>query len=106
MLTIGLSQVVISTNCNVDDILDNCRILLVVTKDDVDHFALVKKVGVLCRAFPTFMTYLHSFAFCNEGPRMVWDSNTQVYNESNANKKKRAMGFLTRTTSTYNLRKG
>lgn len=37
---------------------------------------------------------------------MVWDSNTKVYDELNANEKERAMGFLTRTTTTYDLIEG
>ena len=51
----------------VDDILDPNRISLSVIQDDVPSLALVNKVGAPRRAFPTFMTSLQSFTFCDRG---------------------------------------
>jgi hypothetical protein len=61
-------------NRKVDDILDDHRVSLAVTKDDTLPFALINKVGIPRGALPTFMTYPRFFAFRSRGPGMVWDS--------------------------------
>jgi hypothetical protein len=55
-------------NRKVDDILDDHRVSLAVTKDDILPFALINKVGIPRGALPTFVTYPRSFAFQSRGP--------------------------------------
>ena len=45
------------------------------------------------------MSYLRSFAFCNGGPDLVFDSSSLQFEEPRADERERAMGFLTGTTS-------
>ena len=63
----------------VDDILDPNQISSLVVRDDLPSLALVNKVGVPRRVFPTFMAYPQSFAFHNWGSGMVWDANTKTH---------------------------
>ena len=63
-------------NRKVDDILDDHRVILVVTNDDTLPFALNNKVEIPRRALPTFVTIPQSFAFRSRGPGMVWDSKS------------------------------
>ena len=55
-----------------NDILDDYRVSLTVTKDDTLSFALIKKVEIPRGALPTFVIYPRSFAFRSCGPDMVW----------------------------------
>ena len=55
----------------VDDILDPNWTSLPVVRDNLPPLALVNKVEASRRAFPAFMTFLQSFAFCDLGPGMV-----------------------------------
>jgi hypothetical protein len=83
----------------VDDILDPNRTSLPVVRDDLSPLALVNKVGAPRRAFSTFMTFLQSFAFRDQGSDMVWDAHTKIYTEPFAHGRKRAMGFHTSTVA-------
>jgi hypothetical protein len=90
----------------VDDILDDHRVALGVSKDDESPLALVNKMGAPRAALPTFVTYLGSFAFRARGPGMVWDANSQTHEEPTADERERAMGFLTGTTAAHDLTEG
>jgi len=106
VLTAALSRVKRPTGRKVDDILDDHRVALVVSKDDEPPLALVNKVGAPRNALPTFVTYPGSYAFRAHGPGMVWDSFTQTHEEPNADERERAMGFLTGTTAAHDLTEG
>ena len=106
VLATALARVQRPPGRKVDDILDDHRIALVVSKDDESPFALVNKVGAPRGALPTFMTYPGSFAFRGRGPGMVWDSLSQTHEEPNADERERAMGFLTGTTAAPDLTEG
>lgn len=86
--------------------LDDHRISLVVSKNDASLLVLVNKVGARQSAFPTFVTYLGSFAFRARKHGMVLDFHSQIREEPIANEHKHAIGFLTCTTATHNLREG
>jgi hypothetical protein len=60
-------------NRKMDDILDDHRVSLIVTKDDILPFALVNKVGIPRDAQPTFVTYPRFFEYRSRGPCMVWN---------------------------------
>jgi hypothetical protein len=90
----------------VDDILDDHRVALGVSKDDESPLALVNKMGAPRAALPTFVTYPGSFAFRARGPGMVWDANSQTHEEPTADERERAMGFLTGTTAAHDLTEG
>ena len=74
MLSAAIARIPRLMNRKVDDILDDHRVSLAVTKDDTLPFALINKVGILRGALPIFVTYPRSFAFRSRGPDMVWDS--------------------------------
>jgi hypothetical protein len=93
-------------NRKVDDILDDHRVSLAVTKDDTLPLAIINKVGIPQGALPTFVTYPRSFAFQSRGPDMVWDSKSQTYDEPTADERERAMGFPTGTTAAHGLQEG
>jgi hypothetical protein len=48
---------------------------------------------------PTLVSFARSYAFKDNGPRLVWDSTTQEMVEPNADERDRAMGFPTSTTN-------
>ena len=106
MFTTTLSRVNKSTGRKVNDILDAHRIALAVSKNDESFLAELNKVGAIRVALPTFVTYLGSFAFRTYGLGMIWDDNSQIHEEPIADKRELAMGFLTGTTTTYDLREG
>ncbi len=43
------------------------------------------------------MSFPHSHAFLNGGPRMIWDLHSSSMEEPNVDEKERAMGFRTST---------
>jgi hypothetical protein len=90
-------------NRKVDDILDDHRVSLAVSKDDTLPFTLINKVGIPRGALPTFVTYSRSFAFRSFGPGMVWDSRSQTHYEPTADERERAMSFLTGTMAAHGL---
>lgn len=106
VLTAALSRVKQPTGRKVDDILDDHRVALGVSKDDESPLALVNKMGAPRAALPTFVTYPGSFAFRARGPGMVWDANSQTHEEPTADERERAMGFLTGTTAAHDLTEG
>ncbi|HEY9806811.1 MAG TPA: DNA cytosine methyltransferase [Candidatus Obscuribacterales bacterium] len=106
VLSAALSRVQRPTGRKVDDILDDHRVALAVSKDDESPLALVNKLGAPRGALPTLVTYPGSFAFRARGPGMVWDSMSQTHEEPTADERERAMGFLTGTTSAHDLTEG
>jgi hypothetical protein len=44
-------------------------------------------------ALPTLFNFLHSHAFWDEGPRMIWDFNSSNTEEPNADETKQTMSF-------------
>ena len=50
-------------------------------------------------ALPTLVSYPGSYAFRDQGPRLVWDTTTQRLEEPRANERERAVGFSTSTTA-------
>jgi len=71
VLTTSLSKITRPTRCKVVDILNDHRVPLDVSKDDESLLACVNKLGAPRVAFPTFVTYLGSFAFQARGLCMV-----------------------------------
>ena len=106
MLSAAIAGIPRLMNCKVDDILDDHRVSLAVSKDDTLPFALINKVGIPRGALPTFVTYSRSFAFRSRGPGMVWDLKSQTHDEPTADERERAMGFLTGTTAAHVLQEG
>jgi hypothetical protein len=93
-------------NRKVDDIFDDHRVSLAVSKDDTLPFALINKVRIPRGALLTFVTYPRSFAFRSRGPGMIWDSKFQTHDEPTADERECAMGFLTGTTAAHRLQEG
>ena len=91
---------------NVDDILDPNHSSLPVVLDNLPSLALVNKVGVPRRAFPTFMTFPQSFTILDRGLGVVWDAHTKTHCEPIADEQDRAMGFQTGTTTASGFSKG
>jgi hypothetical protein len=82
----------------VSDILDPDRAPRRVYYDDQAPLAVVNRRGEPRRALPTFISFVHSYAFKDNGPGLIWDSTTQEMVEPNADERERAMGFPTGTT--------
>jgi hypothetical protein len=61
----------------VSDILDPHQIPRRVYHDDQAHLAVVNRKGEPRRAFPTLVSFAHSYAFKDNGLGLVWDSITQ-----------------------------
>jgi hypothetical protein len=59
--------------------LDPDQTSLSVVQDDLAPLALVNKVGISRRVFPTFVMFLQSFAFRDQGPGMVWDVVSPIW---------------------------
>ena len=74
MLSAAIVHIPRLMNRKVDDILDDHRVSLVVTKDDTLPFALINRVRIPRGALPTFVTYPRPFAFRSRGLDMIWDS--------------------------------
>jgi hypothetical protein len=83
----------------VSDILDPHQTPRHVYHDDQAPLAVVNRKGDPRRAFPTLVSFAHSYAFKDNGPGLVWDSITQEMVEPNADERKRAMGFPTSITN-------
>jgi site-specific DNA-cytosine methylase len=79
----------------VSDILDPHRTPWRIYHDDQAPLAVVNCKGEPRRAFPTLVSFAHSYAFKDNRPELIWDSITQEMVEPNANKHERAMGFPT-----------
>ena len=104
--TKNLSTLSPSFDQKVDDTLDPNQTSFPGVRDDLLMLALVNKVGVSWRAFPTFLTFQQPFTFRNRGPGMIWDAHTKTHTESLADERVRAMGFQTGTTTTPSLSEG
>jgi hypothetical protein len=87
----------------VSDILDPHRTPRRVYHDDQAPLAVVNRKGEPRRAFPTLVSFAHSYAFKDNGPGLVWDSITQEMVEPNADERERAMGFPTGTTNVHGM---
>jgi len=87
-----------SPTCLVDDILDPRSHSCVVCHDDWLPLVMVNRVGLPRVALPTFLSFPHSHAFKNGGPRMIWDPHSSNMEEPNVDEKEHAMGFCTGTT--------
>jgi hypothetical protein len=61
VLSAAIARIPRLMNRKVDDILDDHRVSLAVTKDDTLPFELINKVGIPRGALPTFLTYPRSF---------------------------------------------
>ena len=87
-------------NLLVQDILDPNRQPRQVRWDDKSPYALVNRLGEPREAFPTFLSFARSYAFCGDGPGTLVDTSTTDYttDEPNADERERAMGFATGTT--------
>jgi hypothetical protein len=105
-LTSALAQVRRPSHRWVDGILDEHRVSSVVTNDDEPPLAVVNRVGFTREAFPTLMCYPGSFAFRAGGPGLVWDAQSQIFDEPSADERERAMGFLTGTTAAPEVSEG
>jgi len=55
--------------------------------------AVVNRMGQPRMALPTFVSFPASHAYREGGPGLVWDTCLQQLVESNADERKRAMGF-------------
>ena len=68
--------------------------------NDKPPYAVVNIVDEPRRAFPTFVSFSKSYAFCGNGPGTILDIGGIKYvtEERNANEWKWAIGFLTSTT--------
>ena len=73
VLSVAIVRIPLLMNRKVDDILDDHRVSLVVTKDDTLPFALINNIGIPRCSLPTFVTYPQSFAFRSRGLDMVWN---------------------------------
>jgi hypothetical protein len=73
VLSAAIARISRLMNRKVDDILNDHRVSLAVSKNDTLLFALNNKVGIPRGALPTFVTYPRSFAFRSRGPDMVWN---------------------------------
>ena len=105
-LTSALAQVRRPSHRWVDDILDEHRVSSVVTNDDEPPLAVVNRVGFTREAFPTLMCYPGSFAFRAGGLGLVWDDQSQTFDDPSADERERAMGFLTGTTAAPEVSEG
>lgn len=56
-------------------------------------------------AFLIFVTFPTSFAFQTYGSGIVWDANSQTYEEANTNKRENATNFLICPTIAYDFTK-
>ena len=88
---------------NVDSILDPNHRAQICTRADRLPFYPANEVGRPINALPTLVSYPGSYAFCNGGPGMVVNTNTNQLEEPNANERERAMGFRTLTTGAPNI---
>ena len=80
-----------------DHILDEGRHAQVVVQDDQPPLAVVNRVGIPRLALPTLVSYPGSYAFRDQGPRLVWDTTTQRLEEPQADECECAIGFFTGT---------
>jgi hypothetical protein len=87
----------------VSDILNLHRTPWCVYHDDQVPLAVVNRKEEPQKTLPTLVSFVHSYAFKDNGPRLVWDSITQEMVEPNADERERAMGFPTGTTNVPNL---
>jgi hypothetical protein len=87
----------------VSEILDPHRTPQRVYHDDQAPLAVVNRKGEPRWALPTLVSFVHSYAFKDNGPGLVWDSITQEMVEPNADERKRAMGFPTGTTKVHGI---
>jgi hypothetical protein len=87
----------------VSDILDPHWRPRRVYHDDQVPLAVVNRRGEPHRAFPTLVSFARSYAFKDNGPRLVWDSTRQEMVEPNVDERERAMGFPTSTTNVHGI---
>jgi len=92
--------------CLVDDILDPPCHSCAVHHDDQPPLVMVNRVGLPQVALPTFLSFSHSHAFKNGGPRMIWDSRSSIMEEPNVNEREQTMGFLTSTIIVQGISEG
>jgi hypothetical protein len=85
-------------NVYVSDILDPDRAARRVYLNDQAPLVVVNRRREPRRALPMLVSFARSYAFKDNGPRLVWDSITQEMVEPNAEECERAMGFPTGTT--------
>ena len=87
-------------NLLVQDILDPHRKPRHVRWDDKPPYALVNTTGQPRKALPTLVSFPRSYAFRGDGPGTILDTSGAdfITEESNADERERAMGFLTGTT--------
>jgi hypothetical protein len=71
------------------DILDPHRAPRRVYHDDQAPLAVVNRKGELHRAFPTMVSFAHSYAFKDNRPGLVWDSIAQEMVEPNSDERER-----------------
>jgi hypothetical protein len=87
----------------VRDILDPHRTPRCVYHDDQAPLAVVNYKGEPRRTLPTLVSFVCSYAFKDNGPGLVWDSQKEEMVEPNAEERKRAMGFPTGTTNVHGI---
>jgi hypothetical protein len=90
-------------NVYISDILDPHRTPPHVYHDDQAPLAVINRKGEPRRAFPTLVSFSRSYAFKDNGLRLVWDSIIQEMVEPNADERERAMGFSTGTTNVHGM---
>jgi hypothetical protein len=87
----------------VSDILNPHRTPRRVYHDDQAPLVVVNRKEEPRRALPTLVSFVHSYAFKDNGSGLVWDSITLEMVEPNADERKRAIGFPTGTTNVPSL---
>jgi hypothetical protein len=87
----------------VSDILDPDRAPRCIYHNDQAPLAVVNRKGEPRRALPTLVSFARSYAFKDNGPKLVWDSKTQEMVEPNAEERERAMGFPTGTIQVHGI---
>jgi hypothetical protein len=75
----------------------------VVRHNDRPSLAIFSKVGQPWVALPMIMIFLGAYAFCDDGPNMVWDSKYSDWVEPNTNEHEHAIEFLTHTIQFFGL---
>ena len=83
----------------VDDILDDGRYCMEVTRPDHRPYAPVNHVGEARAALPTFTAYPLSRAFREGQPGSVYDPRLGEWTEPNPDERERALGYGHRSTA-------
>lgn len=78
---------------------------MTIKNSDEPFLTLVNKIGTPCSASPIFVIFSILFIFLVHGTKIVLDSNYQIHKESNIDEKEHAMGFLTNTIVSYDIKK-